>query len=160
MTELPSGTVTFLFTDIEGSTMRLKELGVEGYSEVLVRHNELLRSAFAAHGGVEVESLGDGLFVVFQCAADALAAVTESQRALAAEPWPTRRPIGVRMGLHTGEALVRGGTYVGYAVHHAARIGDMGHGGQALLSEATAALVRTDRGACYRAGDPGRSPVR
>jgi class 3 adenylate cyclase/tetratricopeptide (TPR) repeat protein/DNA-binding CsgD family transcriptional regulator len=150
MTELPSGTVTFLFTDIEGSTMRLKEVGAERYSEVLERHNELLRSVFAAHGGVEVESLGDGLFVVFQSAEDALEAVTESQRALAAEPWPTRRPIGVRMGLHTGEALVRGGTYVGYAVHHAARIGDMGHGGQALLSEATAALVRHDLTASVR----------
>jgi class 3 adenylate cyclase/tetratricopeptide (TPR) repeat protein len=150
MTELPGGTVTFLFTDIEGSTMRLKELGAERYSDVLERHNELLRAAFATYGGVEVESLGDGFFVVFQTADAALDAVVDSQQAFAAEPWPTQTPIGIRMGLHTGEALVRGGTYVGYAVHHAARIGDMGHGGQTLLSEATAALVERDLPAAVR----------
>ena len=144
MAELPSGTVTFLFTDIEGSTTRLKELGAERYSEVLGRHNDLLREGFAANGGVEVENLGDGLFAVFESAGEAVQAAADAQRALAAEPWPTRRPIGVRMGLHTGDALVRGGTYVGYAVHHAARIGEMGHGGQTLLSEATAALVQHD----------------
>ena len=152
MVELPTGTVTFLFTDIEGSTTRLKELGAERYSEVLGRHNELLREAFAANGGVEVENLGDGLFAVFESAGEAVQAAADAQRALAAEPWPTRRPIGVRMGLHTGDALVRGGTYVGYAVHHAARIGEMGHGGQTLLSEATAALVQHD--------PPGGSRIR
>ena len=152
MVELPTGTVTFLFTDIEGSTTRLKELGAERYSEVLGRHNELLREAFAANGGVEVENLGDGLFAVFESAGEAVQAAADAQRALVAEPWPTRRPIGVRMGLHTGDALVRGGTYVGYAVHHAARIGEMGHGGQTLLSEATAALVQHD--------PPGGSRIR
>ena len=144
MTELPGGTVTFLFTDIEGSTMRLKELGAVRYSEVLDRHNELLRAAFGAHGGVEVENLGDGLFAVFESAASAVAAATDVQVAVAAESWPGRRPIRVRMGLHTGEALVSGGTYVGYSVHHGARIVEMGHGGQTLLSAATAGLVQHD----------------
>ncbi|MBD0338594.1 MAG: AAA family ATPase [Thermoleophilia bacterium] len=144
MAELPVGTVTFLFTDIEGSTTRLKELGVEVYSDLLVRHGELLGRAIAAHGGVEVESLGDGVFAVFADATAAIAAVAEAQRALAVETWPGRKPVGVRMGLHTGEALVRGPNYVGYAVHHAARIGDMGHGGQVLLSGPTADLVAHD----------------
>jgi class 3 adenylate cyclase/tetratricopeptide (TPR) repeat protein len=144
MTDLPGGTVTFLFTDIEGSTMRLKELGAVRYSEVLDRHNELLRAAFSAHGGVEVENLGDGLFAVFESAASAVAAATDIQVAVAAESWPGRRPISVRMGLHTGEALVSGGTYVGYSVHHGARIVEMGHGGQTLLSAATAGLVEHD----------------
>lgn len=143
MPELPGGTVTFLFTDIEGSTTRLKELGAERYSELLGLHYEVIRAALAANGGVEVENLGDGLFAAFSDPAGAVKAAADAQHALAVLTWPDGRPIGVRMGLHTGEALVRGGTYVGYAVHHGARIGDMGHGGQVLVSAATAALVET-----------------
>jgi class 3 adenylate cyclase len=144
MTELPAGTVTFLFTDIEGSTRRLKEIGADRYSGLLSRHHELLRAAFAEHGGVEVENLGDGMFVAFRSAEAAVAATADAQRALAAESWPGGKPVLVRMGVHTGEALLRNGAYVGYAIHHGARIADMGHGGQVLVSSATAALVERD----------------
>ncbi|HZD87624.1 MAG TPA: AAA family ATPase [Gaiellaceae bacterium] len=143
-TELPSGTVTFLFTDIEGSTSLLKRVGPEEYAALLARHHELLRVPFGVNGGVEVENLGDGLLTVFRSAAAAVAAAAEAQRALAAEPWRVSSPVRVRMGVHTGEALVRATGYVGYAIHHAARISDMGHGGQVLLSAATAALVEHD----------------
>ncbi|HSJ00223.1 MAG TPA: tetratricopeptide repeat protein [Patescibacteria group bacterium] len=140
MPELPSGTVTFLFSDIEGST-RLAQERPSAWPDLLRRHQELMRAAFAAHGGVEVGTEGDSFFVAFESAAGAVAAAADAQRALAAEPWPDGGVIGVRIGMHTGEASVSDGTYIGVAVHRAARIGDAGHGGQVLLSGTTRALV-------------------
>jgi predicted ATPase/class 3 adenylate cyclase len=140
MPELPSGTVTFLFSDIEGST-RLAQERPSSWPDLLRRHQELMRAAFAAHGGVEVGTEGDSFFAAFPSAAGAVAAAADAQRALAAEPWPDGCAIGVRIGMHTGEAGVSEGTYVGVAVHRAARIGDAAHGGQVLLSGTTRALV-------------------
>src|SRR5262249_6278653 len=135
---LPRGTVTFLFTDIEGSTRLLREFGDE-YASVLTRHRRLLREEFARHGGVEVDTQGDALFVVFARASDALAAAAAARGALAGGA------IRVRMGLHTGEPTVTEEGYVGIDVHRAARIADAGHGGQILLSQATRDLVGPDR---------------
>lgn len=140
MTELPSGTVTFLFSDIEGST-RLAQEHPSAWPALLRRHQELMRAAFVAHGGVEVGTEGDSFFAGFASAAGAVAAAVDVQRALAAEPWPADRAIAVRIGMHTGEATVNAGTYVGVAVHRAARIGNAAHGGQVLLSATTRALV-------------------
>src|SRR3954451_996413 len=114
MPELPSGTVTFLFTDIEGSTRLLHELG-DAYAHALAEHRRLLREAFTAHGGIEVDTQGDAFFYVFASATDAVAAAGEGQEALA--PGPIR----VRMGLHTGQPQVTGEGYVGIDVHAGAR---------------------------------------
>jgi len=131
---LPVGTVTFLFTDIEGSTQLLQERGVE-YAEVLAGHRHALRGAFAQHGGVEVDTQGDAFFVAFAKASDALAAAAAARDAL------EDGPIRVRMGLHTGEPTVTEEGYVGLDVHRAARIAAAGHGGQILLSQTTRDLV-------------------
>jgi class 3 adenylate cyclase/DNA-binding CsgD family transcriptional regulator/tetratricopeptide (TPR) repeat protein len=141
---LPTGTVTFLFTDIQGSTQLLKRLGRDRYSAVLAAHNRLLRGVFAERNGLEIETKGDSFFVVFGSAASAVEAAGEAQRALASHEWPEDVEVRVRMGLHTGEASVGSDGYVGFAVHEAARIGDAGHGGQVLLSSTTANLVRHD----------------
>jgi predicted ATPase/class 3 adenylate cyclase len=141
MAILPQGTVTFLFTDIEGSTRLVQELGPR-YRDVLERHQELLRNAFSA--GVEVGTEGDSFFVAFASATDAVAAAAGGQLALAAERWPDGHLVRVRMGLHTGEANPGADGYVGYDVHRAARIAAAGHGGQVLLSESTNALVSRD----------------
>ncbi len=133
-TDLPSGTVTFLFTDIEGSTRLLHEHR-ERYAQLLSEHRRVLRDAFARHAGVEVDTQGDAFFVAFARASDAIAAATDGQTALASGP------ISVRMGLHTGEPLVTDEGYVGLDVHRAARIAAAGHGGQVLLSQATRDLV-------------------
>jgi predicted ATPase/class 3 adenylate cyclase len=138
MPELPSGTVTFLFTDIEGSTKLLHELGAEAYAEALAEHRRLLREAFARNGGVEVDTQGDAFFVAFPTAPGALEAAAEAQEALAAGP------IRVRMGLHTGTPLVAEENYVGYDVHRAARIAAVAHGGQVVVSVSTAALTGRD----------------
>jgi class 3 adenylate cyclase len=140
MSGLPTGTVTFLFTDIEGSTGLLSELG-EAYSALLERHNALLREAWAARGGTVVSTEGDAFFVVFRDARDALNAAVDAQRALHAEAWPAGRAVRVRMGLHTGAGLIGGDNYVGLDIHRAARIAAAGNGGQALLSDATRGLV-------------------
>jgi predicted ATPase len=132
--ELPTGTVTFLFTDIEGSTRLLQELG-DGYADVLAEHHRVLREAWRKHDGVEVDTQGDAFFVAFSRATDAVAAATEAQSALAGGP------VKVRMGLHTGEPVQGGEGYVGFDVHRAARIAAAGHGGQVLLSQATADLA-------------------
>jgi class 3 adenylate cyclase/WD40 repeat protein len=145
MSGLPSGTVTFLFTDIEGSTHLLRRLG-ERYVEVLGRHDRLVRAACAGHGGREVNTQGDAFFVAFMRAGDAVAAAVRVQRALAAEHWPEGASVRVRMGLHTGEPVVGGSNYVGLAVHRAARICAIGHGGQILLSSATRELLEDDLG--------------
>ncbi len=132
--DLPTGVVTLLFTDVEGSTRLLQELG-HGYAEALQEHRRRLRAAFAAHDGVEVDTQGDAFFVAFGRASDAIAAAAEAQRALA------DGPIRVRMGLHTGEPRLTEEGYVGLDVHRGARIAAVGHGGQVLLSQATRALV-------------------
>src|SRR5919199_996535 len=143
MADLPSGTVTLLFTDIERSTQLLRRLG-DAYAGVLAAHQRLLREAFAAHGGREVDTQGDAFFVAFLRAADAVQAAVGAQRALAEHPWPEGAAVRVRMGLHTGEPTATGGRYVGLAVHRAARVGAAGHGGQVLLSSATHAVLRDE----------------
>ena len=140
MPELLTGTVTFLFTDIEGSTRLLRSQGA-AWSAQLERHHEILRSAFGAHGGSEVGTEGDSFFVAFASAPDAVAAAADAQRALAAEPWPPAAEVRVRMGMHTGEAGFSAKTYTGLHVHRASRIAGVAHGGQVLLSDATRALV-------------------
>src|SRR5439155_5467372 len=135
--ELPAGTVTFLFTDIEGSTRLLQELG-EDYAGVLAEHRNTLRDAFARHGGVEVDTQGDAFFVAFGRARDAFAAAVEARDAL------DRGPVRVRMGLHTGEPLLTEQGYVGIDVHRAARIAAAGHGRQILVSQSTRDLVGPD----------------
>jgi predicted ATPase/class 3 adenylate cyclase len=138
---LPIGTVTLLFSDIEGSTRMLDRLGPAAYGEVLAAHQRLLRGAWGRHGGVELLVEGDAFFVVFERAADAVAAAADAQAALDGHTWPAGGEARVRMGLHTGEAEVRDGTYIGLAVHYAARLCDAAHGGQVLLSETTRALA-------------------
>jgi predicted ATPase/class 3 adenylate cyclase len=140
MAELPSGTVTFLFTDVEGSTRLLARLRGR-YAEVLGEHQRLLRAAFDEHDGREVHTEGDGFFVAFARASDAIAAAVSAQRALASQRWPEGVDVRVRMGVHTGEAEVRQDDYVGLDVHRAARICDAGHGGQVLISSSTRELV-------------------
>jgi predicted ATPase/class 3 adenylate cyclase len=135
---LPSGTVTFLFTDVEGSTRLLHELGAQEYAAALAEHRRLLREAFAAHGGVEVDTQGDAFFYAFATAPSALAAAADADVALAGGP------IRVRMGLHTGTPLLTDEGYVGADVHRAARIAAVGHGGQVLVSAATRALTGTE----------------
>ncbi len=138
--ELPGGTVTLLFTDIEGSTRMLQELGRETYVRALTAHRRLLREAFTAHGGVEIEMQGDSFHFAFPYARDAVAAAVEGQRAMYEHEWASQ-PIRVRMGLHTGEPIQADGLYAGLDVHRAARVMSAGHGGQVLLSQQTAELV-------------------
>ena len=138
---LPSGTVTFLFTDIEGSTQLLRELG-DRYSDVLDLHRRLLRDVWVRHGGVEVLTEGDSFFVAFANSSDALAAAVDGQRALARTVWPTHRSLQVRMGLHTGYARPVDGDYRALAVHQAARVVDAANGGQVLATAEVIALNR------------------
>jgi YVTN family beta-propeller protein len=144
LTELPSGTVTFLFTDIEGSTVLLKALGHDRYAEALGVHDRIVRSAVTAYRGQVVDTQGDALFVAFATAADAVAAAVDAQRDLTAERWPDGATVRVRMGLHTGEPRVGEQRYVGIGVHRAARIAAAGHGGQVLLSSTTRELAEED----------------
>ena len=136
--KLPTGTVTFLFTDIEGSTKLLDELGDEAYSQVLSEHHRACREAWEAHGGVEVDTAGDAFFVAFSRPSAALAAAAAAQEALASGP------LSVRMGMHTGEVLLADTGYVGMELHRAARIAAAGHGGQVLVSASTAALTGSE----------------
>jgi predicted ATPase/class 3 adenylate cyclase len=137
----PIGTVTLLFSDVEGSTRLLERLGRERYAEALELHRRLLRSAFERHGGYEVDAEGDAFFVAFGSANEAVAAAAEAQQALTAAEWPEEGEIRARMGLHTGEPLAVPPRYVGLDVHKAARIMAAAHGGQVLLSEATRELL-------------------
>ena len=139
----PSGTVTFLFTDIQGSTRLLDQLG-DRYAESLAEHHRILRAAIQKWNGKEMDTQGDAFFVTFTRALDAVQCAAEAQRALASHPWSHDDPIRVRMGLHTGEPLIASTGYVGMDVHRAARIGDAGHGGQVLLSQTTRDLVMQD----------------
>ncbi len=141
MSELPTGTVTFLFSDIEGSTRLLQACG-DRWPPLLRRHQELLSGAFAEHRGTVVGTEGDSFFVVFRTPADALRAAIAGQRVLAEETWPDDGRISVRMGVHTGDGQLSNETYVGLDVHRAARIMGAGHGGQVLVSSTTEALVR------------------
>ena len=156
MPELLTGTVTFLFTDIEGSTRLLQSHG-EGWPAILARHQELLRAAFAAEAGVEVGTEGDSFFVTFPTAPGAVAAALSAQRALAGEPWPDGAEVRVRMGMHTGEASFGTEGYVGLHVHRASRIASVGHGGQVLLSDTTRSLVREALPDGRRAAGPRES---
>jgi predicted ATPase/class 3 adenylate cyclase len=140
----PTGTVTFLFTDIEGSTRLLQQLGASRYADALDRHRRLLRTTFLAHGGYEVDTQGDAFFVAFPTAPDALAAAAEATQTLAAASWPADTLLRVRMGLHAGAPQVVGDRYIGLDVHRAARIAAAGHGGQILLSASAAELARHD----------------
>ena len=132
--DLPGGTVTFLFTDVEGSTRLLSELGAQ-YAEVLADHHARLRQVWAVHRGVEVDTSGDSFFVAFERAGDAVAAAAAAQKALADAP--TR----VRIGLHTGEPVIGETGYIGLDVHRSVRIAAVAHGGQVVLSDTTRALV-------------------
>ena len=143
MAELPSGAITFLFTDIEGSTRLLKQLR-ERYALLLADHQRLLRAAFAAHGGHEIDTQGDSFFVAFASARDAVVAAVEGQLALLSHSWPDGVEVKVRMGLHTGQAVASEGRYTGLAVHRAARICAAGHGGQVLVSQATQTLLEDE----------------
>jgi class 3 adenylate cyclase len=140
VTSLHGGTVTFVFTDIEGSTKLLERLG-DRYAEALSEHRRLIRDAFTARGGQEIDTQGDAFFYCFERARDAVAAAVGAQRGLAAHAWPDGAELRVRMSLHTGEPVVGEEGYVGIDVHRAARICSAGHGGQVLLSATTASLV-------------------
>lgn len=139
-TDLPTGTLTFLFTDIEGSTRLATALGGR-WPAVLERHQEILRECFMSRGGVEVATEGDSFFVVFPSAPASLAAAVAAQQRLVAEPWPDGAVVRVRMGLHTGEGTLGADNYVGLDVHRAARVASAGHGGQVLISAATRSLA-------------------
>ena len=139
---LPTGTVTFLFTDIEGSTALLQELGPD-FLPTRDRHDHAIRAAIEQGGGIEIATEGDSFFAVFPTAIGALRAAVAAQRALAAEPATKGRRIEVRMGLHTGEGQLGGASYVGIDVHRAARIASAGHGGQVVVSDATRGLVES-----------------
>jgi YVTN family beta-propeller protein len=144
LAERPRGTVTFLFTDVEGSTQLLKQLS-QSYGDELAEQQLLLREAFAAHSGEEIDSQGDSFFYVFSRARDAAAAAADGQRALASHDWPEGAEFRVRMGMHTGEPVLSDeGRYYGMGVHRAARIMAAGHGGQVLASQATASLLADD----------------
>lgn len=144
MPDLPTGTVTFLFTDIEGSTALLQYLGDTRYAEALAQHRDLLRTAFEEGGGHEVDTQGDAFFVAFGRARDAVSTALAAQLALTAHPWAEGAPVRVRMGLHTGEPILAGGGYVGLDVHRAARMAAAGWGGQILLSQATRDAIEHD----------------
>ena len=143
MAELPTGTLSFVFSDVEGSTRLLRQLR-EGYTPVLAEHQRVLRDAFGKHGGHEVDTQGDSFFVVFLRPRDAVLAAVAAQRAIEGNRWPPEVELRVRIGIHTGPAEVVGDRYVGLAVHRAARICAAGNGGQVLLSHATWALLEDD----------------
>jgi predicted ATPase/class 3 adenylate cyclase len=140
MGEMPVGTVTFLFTDIEGST-RLWQEDEPSMRQAVARHDQLLRDVVAGHGGVVFSTMGDGLAAAFQTASAAVACAVETQGVLHRESWGTLRPLRVRMGMHTGEAESREGDFFGTAVNRAARLAAVGHGGQILCSSTTAEVA-------------------
>jgi class 3 adenylate cyclase len=159
MTTLPGGTVTFLFTDIEGSTRLLQELG-DAYADVVRDHRGLLREHLGAQGGTEVDTQGDAFFYSFSRARDAVAGAVGAQRALADHDWPKGAQVKVRMGLHTGEPSVGEEGYLGMDVVRAARICSAGHGSQILLSETTRALLGNDLPAGVSVVDLGQQNLK
>ena len=144
MPNLPSGTVTFVFSDIEGSTTLLKRLGDAGYAGMLSTHRRIVRETFGAHHGQEIDTQGDAFFYSFPRARDAVAAAVEVQRAHEHEAWPEGVSVRMRLGLHTGEPAVGDEGYTGLDVVRASRIAAVGRGGQVLLSETTSAIVAGD----------------
>jgi class 3 adenylate cyclase len=140
MTELPTGTVTFVFTDIEGSTQLLKRLG-KSYGDVVAEHRKILRTAVREHGGEEVDTQGDSFLFAFPRAEEAAATAIDCQQALAAQKWPAGSSLRVRMGIHTAEPTVSEEGYYGLGVHRAARIMSAAHGGQVLVSLATSSVL-------------------
>ena len=159
MTDLPVGTVTFLFTDLEGST-RLWEQFPDTMRDALGRHDEILRAAVEKRDGHVVKTTGDGLHAAFATAHDGIRAAVDAQRALLAEPWPIPEPLQVRMGLHTGEADLRDGDYYGTAVNRAARVSAVAHGGQIVCSRATEELAFDPLGADVSFTDLGDHQLR
>jgi class 3 adenylate cyclase len=139
--QLPTGIVTFLFTDIEGSTRLIQELGHDPYRRVQDRHDSIMRTAIAEGEGIEIRTEGDSFFAVFSSPDGAVRAAVAAQRGLAETPWPDGVAIRVRMGLHSGEGILGGDNYLGIEVNRAARIAATGHGGQIVLSDTTSALV-------------------
>lgn len=137
---LPTGTVTFWMTDVEGSTRLLQELG-PGYAGLLAEHHAIIRAAVDAGGGTEVDTEGDAFFCVFRGARGAVEAAARAQRDLSAHPWPGNRPVRVRMGLHTGEGMLESTGYVGLDVHRTARVAAAAHGGQVVVTATTRALM-------------------
>jgi predicted ATPase/class 3 adenylate cyclase len=155
MAELPTGTVTFLFTDIEGSTRMIQRLG-DRYASLLEDHGDILRGAFRDAGGYPVSTEGDSFFVVFQSAPSAVSGAAAAQRALGGHSWPDGEQVRVRMGLHTGEGKLGGDNYIGIDVHRAARIAAAGHGGQVLMSGSTQAVVEGNLPAGLSVRDMGK----
>ena len=145
----PAGVVTFLFSDIEGSTRLVKALR-ERYPQVLAEHRRLVRASIAAHDGAEVDTQGDAFFAAFGGAKQAVLCALDIQRALAAHAWPGGAQVRVRIGVHTGQAVPAGGAYTGLAVHRAARICAAAGGGQVLVSQATQMLIEDEE-----EGEPG-----
>jgi class 3 adenylate cyclase len=141
----PEGAVTFLFTDIEGSTRLLREVG-PGYRTVLDRHSSILHAAIFGHHGRVIDTQGDSVFAAFAHPGEAVAAALDAQRALAATDWPHGQPVLVRMGVHTGPATRAGDRYVGLAVHRVARTAALARGGQVVLSETTYRLLEDEEG--------------
>ena len=157
--DLPAGTVTFLFTDIEGSTRLLEDLGRERYEAALSLHNALVRSALDQHDGIEVDRHGDGFFAVFRTTSDAIRAAVDLQRSAGAAAWPQGAPVRISMGIHTGDAEVGVDGYVGLPVHEAARLAQTADGGQVLLSATTAGLVADELDPALRIHDLGEWPL-
>jgi len=156
---LPGGTVTFLFTDIEGSTQLLDRLR-DQYETLISSHHQIVREALTKWNGREVDTQGDAFFAVFPKASEAVGAVVDIQRAMNEGDWPESVEVRVRMGLHTGEPWLVEEGYMGMDVHRAARIGHVGYGGQVLLSETTTALVQDELPEDVSLLDlgPGQSP--
>ncbi|HEY8801735.1 MAG TPA: adenylate/guanylate cyclase domain-containing protein, partial [Candidatus Dormibacteraeota bacterium] len=151
---LPRGTVTFLFTDIENSTRIMQEMG-DRYPAAQTAHHAILREAFQSNEGHELRTEGDSFFCVFASAIDACTAAAAAQRSLASHPWDGGKGLKVRMGLHTGEAPLVGNEYIGLDVHHAARVAGAAHGGQVLISETTRGLVEGNLKAGLKLRDLG-----
>jgi predicted ATPase/class 3 adenylate cyclase len=159
VSERPTGTVTFLFSDIQGSTRLLESLG-EAYADVLQRHRKIIRDAFAAQDGVEVSTEGDSFFAVFPRAEDAVSAAVTIQRNLTSEQWPGGANVRIRIGLHTGEGRISGVDYIGLDVHRAARIMAVAHGGQILVSDATRESVEPQLASSIELRDLGEHRLR
>ncbi len=154
---LPSGLVTFVMTDIEGSTKMFRRLG-EGYPPILETHNRLLREQWQAYGGAEVKTVGDAFIVAFGSAADAMSASVAAQRAMADHPWPADATVRIRVGVHAGTAYPRDGDYVALALHQAARVVGAANGGQVIASED--AVEAADAGGAVRFAQLGAFRLR
>ena len=156
--DLPAGAVTFVFTDIEGSTQLLRRWG-DAYADALEQHRTIVREVWARTGGVEVSVDGDACFVAFASADGAMAGCTSAQRALAGQTWPGGGELRVRIGMHTGVAFPRDGDYVALAVHQAARVVRAAHGGQILASQDTVDAAATGTAGRRRPDRPRALPV-